>query len=694
MTTEVERSTRTDEALIWARQHAAGEAGLRPGMEAADEPATVIELTGSVQGAGLAQLVRVLGDLGKSGCLRISDGRWAGEVSFDRGELIAAAFGLERGLAALEAIVFALPRAQFTFTDGVAPMEREIQIPRRELEARLAATIAARAMLPPAISTPADVPRLAAPDRPGLPEAIRLGRSAVRTLLAVDGRRSIQEIAGDHGLAQTVRELAVLARAGLVCAELSPEAPAETPVVASPGARRSGGLARALRGFFIRDPTPAPDPVLALERPSTMGAATPAGRNGHVPQGPLPARPTPRRRRTIAGLPWPFATFLAGLGVSALGDALYALALPWFAYELTRSPLIMGSLYATETLPILLFGPLVGVFVDRWDRRRLLLGADLLRAGTVALIPSLYVMGHLQLAHLYIAAFALALVTLAFNVGTTAAVPEIAGEDLTRANAAQQLVTQAASMAGPVVAGVVIALLGAISTLWLDAISFGGTFLAVLLLPSFKVVAGGAGSAGSVITGMVEGLRWLWGNRVIRVLSLQATIGNFGFGMVMAVFLYYLRSTLGLDARLAGADYAMLEVGGLLGTLAIVPLERRFRRGTLYTAIILWGMLGLTLTATLRSWWWGPGVGMAVLLSCNLAWIIITTSVRQELIPADLRGRVLSFSRVLSTASMPLGATLGGLITQRYDPVVVFGVGIATKGIELLITRLSSMRRL
>jgi predicted MFS family arabinose efflux permease len=193
---------------------------------------------------------------------------------------------------------------------------------------------------------------------------------------------------------------------------------------------------------------------------------------------------------------------------------------------------------------------------------------------------------------------------------------------------------------------------------------------------------------------MVEGLRWLWGNRVIRVLSLQATIGNFGFGMVMAVFLYYLRSTLGLDARLAGADYAMLEVGGLLGTLAIVPLERRFRRGTLYTAIILWGMLGLTLTATLRSWWWGPGVGMAVLLSCNLAWIIITTSVRQELIPADLRGRVLSFSRVLSTASMPLGATLGGLITQRYDPVVVFGVGIATKGIELLITRLSSMRRL
>jgi MFS family permease len=667
MIREIETSTRTDDNVVWTWQNGAGAAGPRLQETAADEPAAVIQLSGSTQGAGLTQLVRVLGDLGKSGCLRLTNGYWAGEMSFDRGEIIAASFGLERGLAALEAIVFALPRAEFTFTDSVVSMPREIELARRELETRLAATVAARATLPPALATPADVPRLAAPDSSGGPEAVRLDRSTMRTLLAVDGRRSIQEIAADRRLAQTVRELALLARAGLVCGDAPSESvPVELPVEAPQTTPRSGGLGRLLHDLFIRDIEMAG--LDALERRS--------------------------RRRTIAGLPWPFAIFLGGLGISALGDALYALALPWFAYELTRSPLIMGTLFATETVPILLFGPLIGVFVDRWDRRRLLLGSDLLRAGTVALIPVLYVTGQLQLVHLYVCAFALALITLAFNVGTTAAVPEIAGEDLTRANAAQQFVTQAASMAGPVVAGVVIALVGAVSTLWLDAISFGGTFLAVLLLPSFKVVSSRTGSASSVMTGMIEGFRWLWHNRVIRVLSLQATIGNFGFGMVMAVFLYYLRSTLGLDARLVGADYAMLEVGGLLGTLAIVPLERRFRRGTLYSGIIVWGMVGLAMTATLRSWWWGPGVGMAVLLSCNLAWIIITTSVRQEQIPADLRGRVLSFSRVLSTASMPLGATLGGLITQRFDPVVVFMVAIATKVVELLITRFSSMRKL
>jgi MFS family permease len=672
----------------WEDSEGADERARGVGGPAIAALGSVLELAGSVQGAGLPQLIQVLGDLGKSGCLRLSEGNWTGEVAFDRGEVVGAAFGQERGLPALEAIVFALPHARFAFSEGATTTARDIRMPRGELDERLAATVAARANLPHSIATPADVPRLAAPDEPGRPEAIRLDRSTARTMLAVDGRRSIHEIAGERALAQTVRELVVLARAGLICVDPPPTAPATAPSVTG----RSPGLGRTVRGFFIRDPPPLQIPELLAVAPGLSGLATHVRQNGHVSHG-LATAPS-ARTRTVAGMPWPFATFLAGLGISALGDTLYALALPWFAYELTGSPLVMGSLYAAETLPVLLFGSLVGVYVDRWDRRRLLLGADLLRAGIVASIPALYLLGHLQIGYLYVAAFALALMTLGFDVGTTAVVPELAGEELTRANAAQQFVTQAASLSGPAVAGVVIATFGALATLWLDAVSFAGTFLVVLILPSFKIVADHAGSASSVFKGMVEGLRWLWGNRVIRILSLQASIGNFGFGMVMAVFLYYLRATLGLSAELSGLDYAMLELGGLLGTLAIVPLEQRVRRGTLYTGIILWGMLGLTMTASLRSWWWGPGVGMAVLLSCNFAWIIITTSVRQELIPADLRGRVLSFSRVLSSASMPLGALLGGLLMQRYDPLVVFTVAIATKGVELAITRWSSMRTL
>ncbi|HWI64060.1 MAG TPA: MFS transporter [Symbiobacteriaceae bacterium] len=398
------------------------------------------------------------------------------------------------------------------------------------------------------------------------------------------------------------------------------------------------------------------------------------------------------RLTSFVGLTRPFTVFLAGLTASKLGDSLYTFALPWIAYELTHSAVVMGTLYATEIVPILLFGALAGVYVDRWDRRTLMMAADVLRAVLVALVPILHLTGLLAVWHLYVVAFLLSLVSLMFDVSTTAVIPEIAGGDLTRANAAHQMAMQVASMAGPALAGLVLAAVGGFNTLWLDALSFGGTFIALLGMPAFRRPPSGASAAG-VLRGMVDGLKWLWQSPVIRVLSLQAMTGNFGFGMVSAVLMFYLRQTLGLSAQLSGLDYAMLGVGGVAGSIAVVPLVKRYRRGELYPAILLFGMAGLLLMAAVRTWW-SPGLGFGMVSACNVAWVVLSTSVRQEMIPADLMGRVLSFSRVLSTAAMPVGATLGGLMTNTFDPAVVFLVAAGTKGLEVLIARYSAMRAL
>ncbi|MFZ5815693.1 MAG: MFS transporter [Bacillota bacterium] len=389
------------------------------------------------------------------------------------------------------------------------------------------------------------------------------------------------------------------------------------------------------------------------------------------------------------GLSRPFALFLGGMAISKLGDALYMFALPWIAFEMTASPVVMSTLYATEILPILFFGALAGAFADGMDRRKLMLWSDAIRAVIVAAIPLLHLMGALQLWHLYAAAFSLSLVSLAFDVTTTAVIPELAGGELTRANAAFQMINQAGSMAGPALAGLVIAAVGGFNALWLNALSFGGTFLSILILPSFSLKPLGLTVRG-VLAGIADGFRWLWSHPVIRVLSLQAMTGNFGFGMVSAVLMYYLRSTLGLSAELAGLDYAMLGVGGLSGSIAIVPLSRRFRRGVLYPAILTFGMIGLLLMAGLRTWW-APGLGFGMVSACNIAWVVLSTSVRQELIPGALMGRVLAFSRILSTAAMPLGAALGGFLTQSFDPALIFLLAAATKGLEILIARFSAM---
>jgi MFS family permease len=95
---------------------------------------------------------------------------------------------------------------------------------------------------------------------------------------------------------------------------------------------------------------------------------------------------------SLLGFSLPFVAFLGGSLVSRIGDALYSFALPWMAYELTHSSLVLGTLYATEIVPVLRFGAFAGVYVDRLNRRHLLLGADLLRAMLVALIPLLSVL--------------------------------------------------------------------------------------------------------------------------------------------------------------------------------------------------------------------------------------------------------------------------------------------------------------
>jgi MFS family permease len=600
--------------------------------EAHSVPGAEVVLRGSWPALDVERLLECLVRLGHRGELSIShDGR-SGTLVLEDGRVLEARFGAERGRAAFEALVLVLSSGEFafSFSTRAAPAVEELGIAPEHWRTYLAHLVTERDRLWSVVASPAAVPRIA--QAPKARRDFPLHHSAVQTLLAVDGRRRVEELVHGRGLARTMFDLAELAHAGLVVVECPPA-------------------------------------------PSDADQAAPR------PRAPL-------------GLSWYYLVFLAGLVVSKLGDALYTFALPWLALELTGSPLVMGTLYATEVLPVVLFGPLIGVLVDRWDRRRLLLAADLSRAAIVSVIPFLHAMGRLELAHLYVVGFALALISLAFDVGTTAAVPEIAGNDqLTRANAAHQLVTQVASTGGPVVAGVLVTAIGASTTLWIDSVSYAGTILAVLTLPALTLPRARRTASG-VLRGMLEGMRWLWTSRPIRALSLQAMIGNFGFGMIMAVFLYYLSYTLGLSAELSGIDYALLEVGGMLGTLAIVPLDRRVRRGRLYSGIIAWGTLGLVLTLQLRGWWWAPGVGMAIVLSGNLAWTVLSTSVRQELIPAELRGRVLSFTRVLAAGCMPLGATLGGLISQTFDPSLVFVVAIAAKVVELLITRFSSIREL
>lgn len=400
------------------------------------------------------------------------------------------------------------------------------------------------------------------------------------------------------------------------------------------------------------------------------------------------------KSKYFLSFPRSYMTFLVGLLISRLGDSLYTFAIPWIAYELTKSVVIMGSIYAISVLPIVLFGPVVGVVVDRWDRRHIMMITDVVRALLVALIPVLHLLGVLEIWHLYVISFILTVFSLMFDVSTVAAIPNIAGKDLTKANASYQAINQIADMIGPIIAGVIIAAIGGFNTVCLNAISFIATLLAVMWLPSLKHPSSPTDSKISgIFREMGEGFRWLIQNRLNLTLSLQAMIGNFGYTAAFGVLMYYLISVLGLSAEESSFNYALLGVGGLLGSLMVVPLERRFRRRVLIPSLLTVGVAGFSFAAV-SDFWLAPGIAFAAVAACNVAWSTIVTSVRQETVPSEMMGRVLGFSRVLTRLAMPLGAMVGAFISDAYHPAAVFIVAATAKALEVIIALISPMRKM
>ncbi|MGE7867675.1 MFS transporter [Bacillus paramycoides] len=390
-----------------------------------------------------------------------------------------------------------------------------------------------------------------------------------------------------------------------------------------------------------------------------------------------------------------YKIFIFGLFISRIGDSLYTFALPWIAYQLTASAVIMSSLFAINVLPIVLFGPIVGVIVDRYDRRRLLWIADAISIILVSLVPILHSLHLLEIWHLYVITFILAVMSMLFDVTTVTVIPHIAGASLTKANSLYQMVNQLSSLFGPMLAGLCISFIDSFQVLWINVLSFIATLVAVMLLPSIITLNSknnDKNTLQNVLADLLDGFKWLKNDRLNIALSFQAMVGNFGASAVLGVLMYYLLSTLHLSSEQSGFNYTLIGIGGLLGSLIAFPLEKRLRRGVLIPLLLFFGALGLTI-ALWSTYWIAPGIAFGIAMTCNIAWNTIIASVRQETVPSNMQGRVLGFSRVLTRLAMPLGALVGGIISA-YNPVFVFALAAFTKLLEVFIALCSPIRKL
>src|SRR5919202_4335568 len=201
-----------------------------------------------------------------------------------------------------------------------------------------------------------------------------------------------------------------------------------------------------------------------------------------------------------------FALLWFGQLISLVGDWVLLLALPFFVYELTGSTLATGGIFMALTLPRLALGSVAGVFVDRWDRRRTMIAADLARAAVLLLLLLVRSPGQVWL--VYVAAFLEAAISHFFSPAKNALLPRLVGEEqLVPANSLNSLSESLTRLVGPALGGVLFSALGIGPVVAIDSASFlvSGLLITLLVLPAAQAAPTGQGDPAAGLAAVRRG---------------------------------------------------------------------------------------------------------------------------------------------------------------------------------------------
>lgn len=357
-----------------------------------------------------------------------------------------------------------------------------------------------------------------------------------------------------------------------------------------------------------------------------------------------------------------FRVVLAGQAVSALGDAITLTVTPLLVLQLTGSGAWMGAVGALQFLPDLLLSLVAGVIADRFDRRRLVMGADIGRAVLTALIPLAHWSDLSTLGVLVAVIFPINALRVVSDAGLSSALPQLVGrEHLERANGVMEATLSVPYIVGPAIAGVLIAWIGAPSTLTIDAATFGlsaASFLAV----HRTLRADRPAEMPSWWRDMSDGLQFIRHHVTVRtVIGFWALIALVTTPLV-ATLSYYVTIDRGRSASVFGLLGSAWSLGYLGGSLVVSRLANRGLGARLVLAGVTIGGLVLAIAAT------GAvavhcvavaGVGAA------LAVIVVTAStLRATLTPDELLGRVGATSRTLSLGLQPVAMVAAGVVIE------------------------------
>jgi H+ antiporter protein len=355
-----------------------------------------------------------------------------------------------------------------------------------------------------------------------------------------------------------------------------------------------------------------------------------------------------------------FAALMAGAG-----NGISIVAFPWLVLQRTGSALDASIVAMAGTLPLLAATLIAGAAVDFLGRRRVSMISDALSALSVATVPVLALLFGAQAVNVAVLAGLAALGALFDPAGMTARetmLPEAAGRagwTLDHANSVYEAVFNLAYIVGPGIGGLLIATMGGINTMWVTA----GTFvLSIAAIAVLRLEGAGrpdpTGMSDGVWAGIVEGLRFVWRNKVLRTLAF-VDLAATGLYMPMESVLFPKYFTDRNEPAQLGWVLMALSVGGLVGALGYAVMSKYARRRTVMLTAVLTLGVAMTIIAFL------PPLPVILVLCAVVGFVYgpiapIYNYVMQTRAPQHLRGRVVGVMGSLAYAAGPLGLILAG----------------------------------
>jgi MFS family permease len=368
-----------------------------------------------------------------------------------------------------------------------------------------------------------------------------------------------------------------------------------------------------------------------------------------------------------------FALLWVGQLISLAGDWVLLIALPFYAYDLTGSALAAGGMFMAQNVPRVLLGSIAGVFVDRWDRRRTMIVADVSRAAILLPIPFVHSADWLWV--IYVVAFIQTAIGQFFNPAKSAIIPHLVSEDeLVGANALNSLSESLTRLIAPALGGAFYGALGLGSVVSADSASYAvsAVMIALIALPWAETASASATRAAAVRWRAVwgewrDGVRLIARHRTIRAIFVIMATAMIAEGFITVLLIPLVKDVLHQGPTGLGALMSAQATGGIVGSLLLGRLGNRLRP-VVFISIsgILFGIGDMALVNVTR---YAPGIAFP--LACALIAVtgipiigfFVGLSTLLQVAAADaFRGRVFGAYNALVALLTLVGQATGGIL--------------------------------